>query len=70
MCMRSDKIGYAPHYGIFLRELEDKIDIARVQEQILNAIICIRSTHDRAQEAAEKLNSNLYDITQVKYYFL
>lgn len=67
MCMRSDKVGYAPHLGVFLRELEDKIDIARVQEQILNYIIHQRGSHHAAEAAVTKLNSNLYDITQVLF---
>lgn len=69
MCMRSDKVGYAPHLGVFLRELEDKIDIARVQEQILNCIIHQRGSHQAAESAVTKLNSNLYDITQVGFSF-
>jgi hypothetical protein len=32
--MRSDQVGYAPHLGVFLRELEDKIDVARIQQQV------------------------------------
>lgn len=70
MCMRSDKVGYAPHLGVFLRELEDKIDIAKVQEQILNCIVNQRSTHQGAVEAVRKLNSSLYEITQVIILFL
>jgi nuclear pore complex protein Nup155 len=34
MCMRSDQVGYAPQLGVFLRELEDKIDVARIQQQV------------------------------------
>lgn len=65
MCMRSDKIGYAPQYGVFLRELEDKVEIAKVQEQILNAIINLRNGHPNREEAIVALNTNLFDITQV-----
>lgn len=36
MCMRSDTIGYSVHHGELLRDLEDKLDIARVQKQILD----------------------------------
>lgn len=65
MCMRSDKVGYAPYLGVFLRELEDKIDIAKVQEQILEAIKGLQSSHPNAEEAVNALNSGLYEITQV-----
>jgi nuclear pore complex protein Nup155 len=34
--MRSDQVGYAPQLGVFLRELEDKIDVARIQQQVRN----------------------------------
>lgn len=34
VCMRSDQAGYAPYLGIFLRELEDKVEIARIQQQV------------------------------------
>lgn len=65
MCMRSDKVGYAPYLGVFLRELEDKIDIAKVQEQILEAIKGLQSSHPNAEDAVNALNSGLYEITQV-----
>lgn len=65
MCMRSDKVGYAPYLGVFLRELEDKIDIAKVQEQILDAIKATRDAFSNADEAIEALNSGLYEITQL-----
>ena len=32
--MRSDQAGYAPYLGIFLRELEDKVEVARIQQQV------------------------------------
>jgi hypothetical protein len=32
--MRSDQVGYAPQLGVLLRELEDKIDVARIQQQV------------------------------------
>ncbi|CAB0037630.1 unnamed protein product [Trichogramma brassicae] len=34
VCMRSDQAGYAPHLGVFLRELEDKVEVARIQQQL------------------------------------
>ena len=35
MCMRSDKVGAAPHLGVFLRELEDLMEVVRVQQQVI-----------------------------------
>lgn len=64
--MRSDRIGYAPQYGVLLRELEDKVEIAKVQEQILNAITNVRVGHANREEAIAALNCNLYDVTQVR----
>lgn len=66
VCMRSDRIGYAPQYGVLLRELEDKVEIAKVQEQLLNAITNLRIGHPNREEAIAALNCNLYDVTQVK----
>lgn len=63
--MRSDKTGYAPYLGVFLRELEDKIDIAKVQELILDAVCTLRRNHPNAEEAIRALNAGLYEITQV-----
>ena len=34
VCMRSDQAGYAPRLGVFLRELEDKVEVARIQQQV------------------------------------
>lgn len=36
--MRSDQAGYAPYLGIFLRDLEDKLEVARIQQQVVNTI--------------------------------
>jgi hypothetical protein len=38
--MRSDQVGYAPQLGVFLRELEDKIDVAGIQQQVRNCDWC------------------------------
>ncbi|XP_056648274.1 nuclear pore complex protein Nup154 [Diorhabda sublineata] len=65
MCMRSDKIGYAPYLGVFLRDLEDRMEVAKVQEQILNAIINLQGQIPNAQEAINVLNSGLYEISQL-----
>lgn len=63
--MRSSSVGYAPHLGIFLRDLEDKVEVAKIQERILNQIATSRSNYDQAQQAIQKLNCGLYDLTQV-----
>lgn len=70
MCMRNDKTGYAPYLGVFLRELEDKIDIAKVQELVLDSIGNLRGFHQNVEEAVLALNSALFDITQVNYCFV
>lgn len=67
MCMRSENVGCAPQYGVFLRDLEDKVDIATVQEQILKAILNLPPGYPRREDAIEALNSDLYDITTVSY---
>lgn len=66
MCMRSDKTGYAPQLGVFLRDLEDKMEVARVQELILEEITNLRDQISNSNEAIAALNSGLYEISQVK----
>lgn len=65
MCMRSDKEGYAPNLGVFLRDLEDKMEVAKVQEQILQTIINLQGHIPNAHEVIAALNSGLYEISQV-----
>ncbi|KAJ8983036.1 hypothetical protein NQ317_014334 [Molorchus minor] len=57
MCMRSDKF--------FLRDLEDKLEVAKVQDQILDAVINLQSQIPNAQEAIVALNSELFEISQL-----
>lgn len=65
MCMRSDQVGYAPQLGVFLRELEDKIDVARIQQRILDAVTNLTGRHRLAEDAVVRLNSSLLEITQL-----
>ncbi|XP_003693542.1 nuclear pore complex protein Nup154 isoform X1 [Apis florea] len=65
VCMRSDQAGYAPYLDIFLRELEDKVEVARIQQQILDTI-CNQHLSDRLnEEVFRALNSSLLDITKL-----
>ncbi|XP_050292883.1 nuclear pore complex protein Nup155 [Anthonomus grandis grandis] len=65
MCLRSDKNGMASYLGVFLRDLEDKMEVARVQELILEEITNLRSQIENAEEAIMALNSGLYEISQL-----
>jgi nuclear pore complex protein Nup155 len=68
MCMRSDAIGYSVHNGELLRELEDKLEIAQVQKQILDTLSNNRPLEvdvGRCQEAIKKLNRSLYEMTNL-----
>ncbi|XP_051175538.1 nuclear pore complex protein Nup154 isoform X2 [Leptopilina boulardi] len=67
ICMRSDRAGYAPYLGVFLRELEDKVEIARIQQQILETIVNQENIldADTVRDARMRLNSSLLDITQL-----
>lgn len=68
MCMRSENVGCAPQYGVFLRDLEDKVEIATVQEQILKAVMNLPNGYPHKEEAIEALNADLYDITPVRLF--
>lgn len=63
--MSSDEVGYAPYLGVFLRDLEDKMEVAKVQEQILDAIVNLQGHIPNAADAIVALNSGLYDVSQV-----
>lgn len=68
MCMRSDAIGYAAHQGEFLRDLEDKLDIAQVQKQIFDTLSNGAPRHlDQLQvrEAIKALNMRLLNMSQL-----
>lgn len=64
MCMRSDTVGASAHNGVLLKELEDKLEIARVQKQILEAVGTFRATNN-TKDAIRSLNSSLYNMTHV-----
>ena len=66
--MRSDSAGYSAHNGEFLRELEDKLEIAQVQKQVLDTLTnnhCANGDDNRVVDAIQKLNSTLYNMTQL-----
>lgn len=66
MCMSSSQTGYAPCLGVYLRDLEDKLDVAKVQEQILNTLKNINVGHNPAiNDAISALDSGLYQISQL-----
>ncbi|XP_071451396.1 nuclear pore complex protein Nup154 [Hetaerina americana] len=66
MCMRSDNVGCAPSQGVFLRELEDQLEVARIQQKVLNALTkCRGSQHLSAEEAIGRLKTELVDVTQL-----
>lgn len=65
MCMRSENVGYAPSLGVFLRDLEDKLEMAKVQEQVLDSIVNLQGRVPDVEDAAIALNNGLYDLTQL-----
>ncbi|EDW63290.1 nuclear pore complex protein Nup154 [Drosophila virilis] len=65
MCMRNETVGSSVTNGIFLKELEDKLEIARVQKAVLGAMGSILNTNPAARQAIKDLNMALYDITQL-----
>ncbi|KAH8413233.1 hypothetical protein KR009_009074 [Drosophila setifemur] len=69
MCMRNDNVGSSITNGIFLKELEDKLDIARVQKTLLVDMTALASKKVEAAAAAKELNYALYDISQLYQHF-
>lgn len=64
MCMRS----YAVHHGEFLHELEDKLDIAQVQKQILDTLStgCPRHIDPlQSRDAIKALDMRLLNMSQL-----
>ncbi|EDW88030.1 nuclear pore complex protein Nup154 [Drosophila yakuba] len=69
MCMRNGNVGSSITNGIFLKELEDKLDIARVQKAVLVAMTELARAKLEAATAVKELNYSLYDITQLYQHF-
>ncbi|XP_017059277.1 nuclear pore complex protein Nup154 [Drosophila ficusphila] len=69
MCMRNGNVGSSITNGIFLKELEDKLDIARVQKSVLGAMTELARSKLEAATAVKELNYALYDITQLYQHF-
>lgn len=68
MCMRSDAVGYAVHQGEFLRDLEDKLEIAQVQKQILDTLSSGGQQNldpIQVREAIKALNTRLLSMSQL-----
>ncbi|XP_055921871.1 nuclear pore complex protein Nup154 [Eupeodes corollae] len=66
MCMRNDGVGYSTVNGILLKDLEDKLEIARVQKVVLDAVSALAiDNNPNARKAVGDLNYTLYDITQL-----
>lgn len=69
MCMRSDEVGCAPHLGVFLHDLEDLLQVAKVQKQVLDVISNSKNNraeiNQQADEAIHRLNSSLLTITEL-----
>lgn len=65
--MRSESAGYSAHNGELLRELEDKLEIAQVQKLVLDTLTNNKcdNIEDRVRDAVHKLNSTLYNMTQL-----
>ncbi|XP_039282164.1 nuclear pore complex protein Nup155 [Nilaparvata lugens] len=69
ICMRSDDVGCAPHLGVFLHELEDLVQVARIQKRVLDAVSSLAAGgghHEAAAtEAVTRLNSALLTVTEL-----
>ena len=64
MCAKSCTQGTSgARDGEFLHELEEKLDVARLQLQIAEALA--RQSSAEAKDAVARLNAQLYDITAV-----
>ncbi|XP_074640475.1 nuclear pore complex protein Nup155-like [Tubulanus polymorphus] len=64
MCAKSSTIrGVSGADGEFLHELEEKMDVARLQIQMLETLQRLPATVPQLEEAISRLNSELLDIT-------
>lgn len=60
MCLRSDAVGYSASNGVLLRNLENKLEIARVQKIIQDTL-----PEDMHGDACERLNDRLYNMSEL-----
>ncbi|XP_055597782.1 nuclear pore complex protein Nup154 [Uranotaenia lowii] len=65
MCMRSDTVGYSAHNGVLLKDLEDKLEVAQIQKQVLDAMSILPENSMSMATAIKQLNSTLYNLTQL-----
>ncbi|KAL9706816.1 hypothetical protein quinque_010334 [Culex quinquefasciatus] len=64
MCMRSDTVGYSAHNGVLLKDLEDKLEVAQIQKQVLDAMSIIPDKN-ATRQAINQLNGTLFNLTQL-----
>ncbi|KAG1694110.1 Nuclear pore complex protein Nup155 [Nymphon striatum] len=66
ICIKSTEMRtLASIEGEFLHELEEKLEVARIQLQIVDFLQIFPSTFGNVQKAVGQLNSDLYDISQL-----
>ncbi|XP_030384533.1 nuclear pore complex protein Nup154 isoform X2 [Scaptodrosophila lebanonensis] len=65
MCMRNENVGSSITNGILLKELEDNLDIARIQKAVLVDMMVLAHTNREASVAVKELNYALYDISEL-----
>lgn len=68
ICVKSGEICMESHRGgtgQLLHELEEKMEVARVQLQILDTVSGLRGHISEADSAISQLNSDLIDLTQL-----
>ena len=58
--------------GEFLHELEEKLEVARIQMQVYQALVKLNASNPsrRIEQALAGLNSQLLDVTTVRDYFI
>ncbi|XP_030374096.1 nuclear pore complex protein Nup154-like [Scaptodrosophila lebanonensis] len=69
ICMQNEKVCCTKKTEIFLKELENKYDIARLQLSILNTLLLKAQTNQAATIAVNKLNHQLYNVEQLNRQF-
>lgn len=69
MSLRNNKTGFTTQNGLFMRDIEDKIEIAAIQQKVIDNIQLMKSQIQDVDNILSILNKRLFDVTQVIIYY-
>lgn len=65
MSLRNNKNSFTTQNGLFMRDIEDKIEIAAIQQKVIDNIHLMTSQIQDVDNVLALLNKHLFDVSQV-----